>query len=63
MEELGIQVKLSARQLTPHEAMKKISKVRTALKVAAVLFSAVGIFDIINRVYIDPVIVPDHAKW
>jgi len=63
MIELGIQVKLSARKLTPDEAAKKISKVRNCLKVAAAFFSAVGIFDTINFLYLDPEIVPDPAKW
>ena len=63
MVELGIQVKLSARQLTPDEAMKKISKVRTGMKVAAAFFSAVGIFHTINKVYADPVIAQDPANW
>jgi len=63
MVELGIQVKLSARKLTPDEAVKKIRKVRTGLKLAAAFFLAVGIFDTINAIYNDPVIVPDPAKW
>ena len=63
MVELGIQVKLSARKLTPDEAMKKISKVRSGLKLAAVFCSAVGIFHTINAIYTDPVIVPDPATW
>jgi len=63
MVELGIQVKLSARQLTPDEAMKKISKVRTGMKVAAAFFSAVGIFHTINKVYADPEIAQDPANW
>jgi len=63
MIELGIQVKLSARQLTPEEAMKKISKVRTGVKVAAAFFSAVGIFFTINALYLDRAIVPDPSHW
>jgi len=61
MVELGIQVKLSARKLTLDEAAKKISKVRTGLKVAAAFFSAVGIFFTINALYVDPAIVPDPS--
>jgi len=63
MVELGIQVKLSARKITPYEALKKISKVRTGLKVAAAFFTVLGIFHTINSLYQDPLIAPDPAEW
>jgi len=63
MVELGIQVKMSARQMTEEEAEKKISNVRTGLKTAVAFFSAVGIFFTINVLYTDPVIVADPSKW
>ena len=63
MVQLGIQVKLSARIITPDEAVKKISKVRTGLKVAVAFFSVLGICHTINMVYLDPVIVLDSANW
>ena len=56
-------MKLSARKLTPDEVMKKISKVRTGLKLTAAFCSTVGIFSSINVLYLDPVIVSDPAKW
>jgi len=63
MVELGIQVKLSARILTPDEAAKKISKVRSVVKLVAAFFSVLGIFDTYNTVYSNPVIATDPAQW
>jgi len=49
--------------MTQEEAEKKIRHVRVALKLAVAFFSAVGIFDVYNILYIETVIVPDPKEW
>jgi len=63
MVELGIQVQLSARKLTPEEAVRKISKVRTALKLTVAFFSSMGVFMTNNLLHTDTTIVPEPKQW
>ena len=63
MVELGIQVKLSARRMTPYEADKKIKHVRLALKLAVAFFSALGVCEVYSAIYVDLKIVPDPKRW
>jgi len=63
MLELAIQIKLSARVMTPREAVKKIKHVRVGFKLAAAFASALGIFDVYNNVRMDPVIFSEYKKW
>ena len=63
MVELAIQIKLSARVISPREAVKKIKQVRVGFKLAAAFASALGIFDVYNTVRMDPVIFSEYKKW
>jgi len=63
MVELGIQVQLSARKLTPEEADQKVSKLRTWFKIMGVFFCTVGVCQTTNNFFVDKRIFPDPKQW